>query len=201
MLSVRASTSPHAIAPVLSWRGERLVTSYENSKAMQRLVFLLSPQIEVIPNWVSLEGTLEYRIERATGTDYRLYNHSLNGDVTLMAQHWGFILTAQYQKSQKTLYGEGLSWNENLSIIALTYAWKNWSFSVGGICPFTKYDSGSKSVNRYNSNLYHRRLDMSQMPFVQITYNIQWGRQKRDVQKIVSADANVDTSSAVGRGK
>jgi hypothetical protein len=142
---------------------------------------------------------LEYRIERATGTGYRLYNHNLNGDVTLLAQHWGFIFTAQYQKSQKTLYGEGLSWNENLSILALTYAWKDWAFSVGGLCPFTKYDSGSKSVNRYNSNLFHRRLDMSQMPFVQITYNIQWGRQKRDVQKIVSADANVDTSSAAHR--
>lgn len=43
------------------------------------------------------------------------------------------------------------------------------------------------------------RNKMTRLPFVQIGYNIQWGRQKRGAQKLVNADANVDQSSAAGR--
>jgi hypothetical protein len=81
----------------------------------------------------------------------------------------------------------------------LNYNWKNWGFSIGMICPFNKYDTGSQSLNRFNSNETHLRLDMNSMPFVQLSYNLQWGRQKRGVSKVVDADAKVDTSSAGGR--
>jgi hypothetical protein len=40
---------------------------------------------------------------------------------------------------------------------------------------------------------------MSPLPIVQIKYNLQWGRQKRGVEKMVDADASVSTSSAGGR--
>ena len=43
------------------------------------------------------------------------------------------------------------------------------------------------------------RLDMAPMPFVQIRYNLQWGRQKRSAQKLVNADADVQTSGVAGR--
>jgi hypothetical protein len=37
------------------------------------------------------------------------------------------------------------------------------------------------------------------MPFVKLSYNLQWGHQKRGVQKMVDAGAKVETSSAGGR--
>jgi hypothetical protein len=43
------------------------------------------------------------------------------------------------------------------------------------------------------------RLDMDSMPFVKVTYNLQWGRQKSGVQKMVNVDSQVDTSSAGGK--
>lgn len=196
---IRAFTSPDAIAPFLSWRNNRLVTSYENSRGLQNITLFLSPQIEIIPKWLTASGTIQYRAERMRGTGYELFNHDWSGDVTVMAQHWDFTLTAQYQKTQKDLWGETYTWGESISLLALSYDWKKWEFTVGALCPFTKYDRGSQSVNKYNQNLTHMRLDMAPMPFVQIRYNLQWGRQKRGAQKLVNADVNVDSSTAGGR--
>ena len=41
-------------------------------------------------------------------------------------------------------------------------------------------------------------MDM-RMPYIQISYNLQWGRQKHGVQKLINADANVDKSTTGGR--
>lgn len=196
---VRAFTSPDAITPCLEWEGDRLIKSYENSRGLKNISLFLSPQIEIVPDWLSLSGTLQYRAEQMSGKGYRLYNHDWSGDVTAMLQHWNFTLTAQYQRAQRELWGETISWGESISILALSYDWRRWEFTAGMICPFTKYDRGSKSLNKYNMNSTHVRLDMSPMPFIQVRYNIQWGRQKRGAEKLVNADANVDKSSAGGR--
>lgn len=196
---VRAFTSPNAIAPYLQWHDERLVTSYENSNGLRNITFFLSPQIEIIPKWLTVSGTIQYRAERMRGTGYKLYNHNLSGDITAMAQHWNFTLVAQYHKAQSDLWGESISWGEELSVLSLSYDWKSFEFTAGVICPFTKYDQGSRSLNKYNTNEMHMRLDMAPMPFVQIRYNLQWGRQKRGATKLVNADASVDQSTAGGR--
>lgn len=155
--------------------------------------------MEIIPEWLNVSGTIQYRAEQMRGRDYRLHNHDWSGDVTAMLQHWDFTLTAQYQKAQRDLWGESITWGESLSILALSYEWRLWEFTAGAICPFTKYDRGSKSLNKYNTNSTHIRLDMAPMPFIQVRYNIQWGHQKRGARKIVNADASVDQSSAGSR--
>lgn len=55
-----------------------------------------------------------------------------------------------------------------------------------------------KALSKWNSNEQHDRIDM-RMPYIQISYNLQWGRQKRSADKLINADANVDTSKAGGR--
>ena len=65
--------------------------------------------------------------------------------------------------------------------------------------PFNKYDQGSRLLNRYNTNEKHMRLDMSPMPFIQVAYNLQWGRQKQGVNKRVNADSSVEQSKAGSR--
>jgi nucleoside-specific outer membrane channel protein Tsx len=67
------------------------------------------------------------------------------------------------------------------------------------ICPFTKYDMGSKLLNRYNTNSKHVRLDMAPMPVLQLTYNLQWGHQKRNASRLVESNSSVDKSSVGGR--
>lgn len=195
---VRAFTSPDAITPYLYWDDNRLITSYENSRGLRNLTFFLSPQVELIPEWLMASAHIQYSVERMRGTDYKLYNHNWSGNVNVMLAHWGFELVGQYVRAQHDLWGEKISWGENLSIIQLSYNWKNWQFGAGVIMPFGKYDQGSRMLSRWNTNERHQRLDMK-MPYISVSYNIQWGRQKRGANKIINADANIDKSTPGGR--
>lgn len=197
---IRAFTSPNAITPYMEWRGDRLVTSYENSKGLENLTFYLSPQIDIIPGWLSVNGTIQYKAERMRGRNYKWYNHNWSGDVTGMLYHWGFSLIVQYEKAACDLWGEKLSWGESISLVALSYNWKNWEFTGGMFCPFSKYDQGSKSLNKYNLNENHMRIEeIALMPFLQIRYNLHWGKQKNGARKLINSEVEVDKSKASGR--
>ena len=195
---IRAFSSPDAIAPRLYWEGDRLITTFENSRGFQNIVFNLSPQVEIIPEWLTAAGSIEYRAERMKCSGYSLYNHNWSGNAQLMLSHYGFVLAAQYIKSARTLYGEKISWREDLSIIDLSYNWNKWQFGVGMLMPFGKYDQGSKQLNHYNSNVKHMRVDL-RIPYISVSYNLQWGRQKRGAQKLIDVDANADRSTVGGR--
>lgn len=197
-LGVRAFTSPNAITPLLYWDNDRLITTYENSRGLQNLSFFIAPQIEIIPEWLTLSGYLQCRMERMRGTGYDLRNNAWSGDAEISVSHWGFTLTGQYVRAQRDLWGEKISWGEDLNIIDLSYNWKSWQFSAGIVMPFGKYDQGSRSLSKWDSNEQHMRLNM-RMPYVCISYNLQWGRQKRGTQKLVNVDANADRSTAGGR--
>lgn len=194
----RAFTSPDAIAPCIYWEGDRLINTYENSKGLQNLSFWLSPQIEVVPGWLTVEGEIQYRVERMRGLGYRLYNHDWSGEASVMITHWDFVLTGQYQRAQRNLWGEKISWGEDINLIDLSYNWKSWQFSAGIIMPFGKYDHGSRSFSKWKSNEQHMRLNM-RMPYISVSYNLQWGRQKRGVNKLINSDSSVDTSKAANR--
>ena len=198
IFGVRAFTSPNAITPLLEWEGERLVTTYENSRGLQNLSFFLAPQVEVIPDWVMLSGYLQFRMERMRGTGYDLRHNAWSGNASLQVMHWGFVLEAQYMRSQRDLWGEKISWGEDLNIIELSYNWKEWQFGAGVIMPFGKYDQGSKQLSKWNRNEQHMRINM-RMPYVSISYNLQWGHQKRGANKLTNIDANADRSTAGGR--
>lgn len=199
LFSIRALNSPDAIASYLYWDGDRLMNSYENSRGLRSLVFTLAPEWEVIPGWLTVDGSLSYRTEQSKGQGYKHTNHNWSGDANLTLEHWDFMLVAQYEKSYKRLTGETYSKGESFSLLMLLYEWRQWQFGAGMLCPFNKYDIGNQSLNRYNSHKLNLRLDMASMPLVRISYNLQWGRQKRGVEKVSSADAHVETSSAGGR--
>lgn len=141
---------------------------------------------------------VQFRMERMRGTDYNLHHNAWSGNAELALTHWGFTLTGQYVRAQRDLWGEKISWGEDLNIIDLSYNWKAWQFSAGIIMPFGKYDQGDKLLSKWNRNEQHIHLDM-RMPYISISYNLQWGRQKRGVQKLVEVDASADRSSAGGR--
>lgn len=161
-------------------------------------MFNLSPQVEIIPEWLTAAGSIEYRAERMKGTGYSLYNHNWSGNAQLILSHYGFVLSAQYTKSARTLYGERISWHEDLSILDLSYNRNEWQFGVGMLMPFGKYDQGSGQLNRYNSNVMHRRVDL-RIPYISISYNLQWGRQKRGIEKLLEVDATATPSTPVTR--
>lgn len=196
---IRAYTSPDAITPLLYWDDNKLITTYENSTGgLQNLSFFLSPRVEIIKDWLMLSAYVQYRMEHMRGTGYNLRHNAWSGQGMIILQHWGFVLSAQYRYSQRDLWGEKISWGEDFNIIDLSYNWKKWQFGIGCIMPFGKYDRGSKSLSQWYKNEQHTRMDM-RMPYIQISYNLQWGRQKRDVHKLINSDANVDKSTTGGR--
>ena len=173
---VRAFTSPNAITPLLFWEDNKLI----------------------IPGWLTASGYLQYRMERMRGTGYDIHNSAWSGNAQLRLMHWGFVLSGQYVRSQRSLWGEKISWGEDLNIIELSYNLKSWQFGAGIIMPFGKYDQGSMSLSRWNRNEQHMRLDM-RMPYITVNYNLQWGRQKRGADKLVNISADADRSTAGGR--
>ncbi|MDE6541316.1 MAG: outer membrane beta-barrel family protein [Muribaculaceae bacterium] len=195
---VRAFTSPNAITPVLYWEGERLITSYENSHGLQNVSFFLAPQIEIVPGWLNAGGYLQYRMERMRGTGYTHHNNAWSGNASIQLTHWGFVLSGQYMRAQRDLWGEKISWGEDLNIIELCYNWRAWQFGAGVIMPFGKYDQGSMSLSKWNRNEQHMRIDM-RMPYITVNYNLQWGRQKQGAHKLVDVSADADRSTAGGR--
>lgn len=195
---IRAFTSPNAITPILYWDNDRLITSYENSRGLKNLSFFLAPQVEIIPDWLMASGYIEYRMEKMRGSGYSFSNNAWSGNASIMLSHWGFVLSGQYVRAQRDLWGEKISWREDINIIALSYNWKSWRFGAGIIMPFGKYDQGSKSLSKWNRNEQHMRLDM-RMPYLSVSYNLQWGRQKRGANKLIDVDANADRSTAGGR--
>ncbi|MCH5228103.1 MAG: hypothetical protein J1F16_09885 [Muribaculaceae bacterium] len=196
--NISASTSPKAIAPFLFWENNKLITTYENSIGKQSISFSLAPQIQLIPNWLIVSGRVEYLAERTRGTGYKLYNHNWNGSVEGALTHWNFTLLVQYEKARRSLWGQQLSWGEDVSAIALFYKWKDLQFGALVFMPFSKYDQGSKMLSKWNSNEYHLRLDY-RMVGLWINYNIQWGKQKQQVNKLIENDSSVEKSSAKSR--
>lgn len=195
---IRAYTSPDAITPLLKWEADKLITTYENSRGLQNISLFLAPQIEVIPDWLTVSGYLQWRAERMRGTGYSLTNNAWSGSASMQLRHWGFTLSAQYIRAQRNLWGEKISWGEDLNLIDLTYNWKQWAFSAGCLLPFGKYDQGSVSLSKWNTNERHMRTDF-RIPYIGISYNLQWGHQKRKASKRISVGGDADQSTAGGR--
>lgn len=195
---IRAYTSPNAITPLQMWEDDKLITTYENSRGLQNISLFLAPQIEVVPDWLTVSGYLQWRAERMRGTRYNLTNNAWSGNVSMQLRHWGFTLSAQYIRAQRDLWGEKISWGEDLNLIDLTYNWKQWAFSVGCLLPFGRYDQGSVSLSKWNTNELHMRTDF-RIPYIGINYNLQWGHQKRKANKRINVGGETDQSTAGGR--
>lgn len=196
--NILATKSPKAIAPYLYWESDKLITSYENSKGKESIALSFAPQIQLIPDWLTISGQIEYLNERTRGTGYKCYNHNWNGNVSAFLTHWNFTFLVQYERARRSLWGEKLSWGEDMSVIALVYKWNDWQFGALMFMPFGKYDQGSKMLSKWNTNEYHLRLDF-RMIGLTVNYNLQWGKQKRGVNKLIDADSSVEKSSAKSR--
>ncbi|MDE6716244.1 MAG: outer membrane beta-barrel family protein, partial [Muribaculaceae bacterium] len=196
---IKALTSPNAIAPCIHWVDNMLVSSFENSKGFRSLSFYLSPSIDVIPGWFTIAGNIQYSLERMRGGDYTIDNNHFSGYGVAIVRHWGFSLMASYQKNRVALLGETKERYETVSIVALSYDWKNFQFSAGVFCPFGDYDRGTESFNKYLAYDTRYHLDIAPMPIINIRYNIQWGKQKRGIHKNATTNASAEKSTTTGR--
>ncbi|MBP3303989.1 MAG: TonB-dependent receptor [Muribaculaceae bacterium] len=199
-LEGRWSRAPHAIAPFMRWEGEKLVTMFENSRGHTSWQVSLSPQVEIIPGILTAKGTLRFYTAHTSGNGYTHRFHCLSGDAAITAVYRSFIFSASYESNPSTLWGETVSRQEQTSTLMLGYRWRGFTFTGGMFMPFTRYSMGSESLNRYNTNRnVLRSPGFDRMPVVQISYNLNWGRQKKGATKLINAEDDIQQSTAAGR--
>lgn len=200
-LEGRWTRQPGAIAPWLEWEGDRLITSFENSRGQTTWQVSLSPQIEIVPSAVTLAGTIRYIHSESEGRGYRHTINDWSGNVSLSGTYRNFSLIASFERNPAVLSGEVITVGEKTSDITVNYRLKGLQMAVGMFMPFNRYSMSSKSLNRYNQNQNILRSNhFDKMPFVRVAYNFNWGHQRKTAKKLITSDDdNVDQSKAAGR--
>lgn len=193
--------TPNAIMDYRYWNEEgKIVTSYANQSGFSSWGVQLAPRVTIVSGWVTLSGTLRFHRDYTRGIGYRHCLSSIDGSGQLQVTHYGMTLTAQYHKGSKSLWGEALSEGETVSIVGLGYRWKGFSFDAGIMIPFGRYSQGTETLSRYaDVKRTMRTKAVEQMPFISVSYNVDWGRKSRQTSKLIDSDAGVQQSTSAGK--
>ncbi len=199
-LEGRWTRRPGAIAPWLEWDGDRLITSFENSGGQTDWQVSLSPQVEVIPKTVTISGSLRYIHSISNGTGYRHMINDWSGNVSLAGMYRNFSLIVSFDRNPATLTGEIINTGEKTSDISLSYRINGFQVAAGMFMPFNSYSQSSESLNRYNKNRnVLRSKNFDKMPFIRLSYNFAWGKQKKGVRKLINTEDEIEQSKAAAR--
>lgn len=196
----RYTTSRDAIMPYMQWKGDRLMTSFANGGNFTAWQILVSSDFNIIPEWLMASGTLCFEHQRTHGLGYKHHINTVSYDFTLMANHWNWGVMLQVEEGGKSLWGETVEKAEFRTTAAVTYDWRDFQFVAGMMMPFGKYNQGTEVLNRYNTHSQTLKSHfVTHMPFIRISYNLTWGKQKRGASRLIDDGSAVQESKAVTR--
>ncbi len=191
---------PRAIMDYRYVDGNHIVQSWSNRSNYTQWGISVSPRIVVIPEWMTLSGTIDFHRDYTRGIGYRHIFNSLSGNANLSVSHWGFSLICECFIGRATLWGEEISRNETGSIIGLSYKWNRFNFVLGMIMPFGKYSQGTELRNEYvKIDRITRTTALERMPFVNVSWNIDWGRKSQGLNKRINNSSGVQQSTSAGK--
>ncbi len=172
--------------------GDYIMSTYAN-QSRTRWEIKVAPRVTVVKNWLTISGSLNFRRYYMRGPGYRNIATSWSGNYEVNATHWGFTLSGQGYFSPYYLSGQNYSRGEVIHILSLGYRYKNLNVTAGVFCPYSTY----KQYNGVTSPAMTSRTDtemrkVSHMPFIQLSYNLKWGKQKEESRRLIDA---TDTSS------
>lgn len=192
--------SPGAVMSYNFFDADRnaIVQSYANSSG-NRLRLSISPRITVVKDWLTVSGRLQFERSLWHGPDYRLCQSSFSGNYSAELTHWNFSLIFQGYFAPETLRGQEYNRNERIQMIILSYKYKKFNFTTGLFNAYGRHDFTSAT----NSKNYkaHSVNTIADHPifFVQLNYNLQWGRQKRQGQRLIDGPSQPSSGgSGVG---
>ena len=196
----RYTTSSNAITPYTEWDGDRLKKSFANGGNFTSWQLLFTPQFNIVPNWLMASATLGFDHQRSSGKGYRHHINDLFYDVTLMASHWNWGLMLQAVQGGRRLWGETVEKAEFMTMASVTYNWCDFQFMAGMMMPLGKYSQGVEQLNRYYSSKQTVSSHfVSHMPFISVSYNLSWGKQKRSANRLIDNGSSIQQSKAAGR--
>lgn len=200
-LSAFYQRSPNAIMDYRYWSDDgHIVTSYANQSGATSWGVSLSPRLTIVPQWVTISGTLDLYRNYTRGIGYRHCITDFSGSGQLQVTHWGLSLTAMYQKGGRSLWGETLSEGETVNFFMLGYRYKGWSFDAGLLLPFGRYKQGTETLSRYaHIERIMRTKSIERMPIISVSYRLNWDRKVQQAARLIDSDAGVQQSKTAGK--
>ncbi len=190
--------SPHAIMEYSRYEDDMILNSWDNMSGYTSVGVRLSPRVNVIPGWFTVNGSVSFSHQAVRGLGYHHIHNSVAYNLTGQLTWRQFILSLTMYRGNEDLWGETLTRWESCNLAGLSYRYRHVSFNLGVIMPFGKYSMGTDKLSEVASATRINRTNM-RIFGLGMTYNIDWGRKAKSVNRRTSTQADTQSSKAAGK--
>ena len=175
------------------------IRTTENHKGFHRLNLETAIQVRPYKEYISIKLTpfLNRYISQGNSYTHTHTNIGLRGNLMAMYKNW--VLMAEMNTSNHTLWGETLTKEEKLHTIMAGYNTEKWSIAAGVLNPFTKkYEQEIENLSGqapYRQLAYSRNL--SPMFMVNVSFNLDFGKKRNSGNRRIN---NKDTETGILSG-
>lgn len=200
-LYVRWSRCPNSIMEYSEYTDNGLIrNSWLNSTGGTSYEIGLSPRVVIIPNFLTLNGTVTYYHFRTHGHNYCMVKNSLGADLSAQFNYRDFALTAFLHKSGTNLWGQTTVRYEDFHMFSLRYNYRHLIFTASVLNPIGTYrgEAREKRGEMVWSKVRNYFNCEGAVTFG-ISYSIDWGRRKGGVNRRTTTSADVESVKAAGK--
>ncbi len=177
-----------------------IVNSWDNAPGFTQYTVSMSPRLVVIPGWLTVNGTVGIHHYRNHGVDYLLSRTSFFTELTAQLDYRNFTLSAYFNKSPGVLDGQTEQWSESYNMFSLKYRYRHFTFSASLMQPFGHYyDMCAERYDPMAWNKVRHHFAIERTVKIGVNYNINWGRRKNGVMRILNSSAGVEQTKAAGK--
>lgn len=175
------------------------IRTTENHKGFHRINLETTIQIRPFREYIFFKITpfLNRYISYGNTYTHTHTNVGLRGNLMAMYKNW--VLMAEMNTSNHTLWGETLTKEEKLHTIMAGYNTEKWSISAGVLNPFTKkYEQEKKNLSRlapYRQLAYSKNL--SPMFMINVSFNLDFGKKQNSQGRRIN-NKDIDTGILSG---
>lgn len=175
------------------------IRTTENHKGFHRINLETAIQIRPYKEYISIKITpfLNRFIGYGNTYTHTHTNVGLRGNLMAMYKNW--VLMAEMNTSNHTLWGETLTKEEKLHTIMAGYNTEKWSISAGVLNPFTKkYEQERENLSKlapYRQLAYSKNL--SPMFMINVSFNLDFGKKQNNQGRRIN-NKDVDTGILSG---
>lgn len=175
------------------------IRTTENHKGFHRMNLETTIQLRPYKEYIALKITpfLNRYVSYGNAYTHTHTNAGLRGSLMAMYKNW--VLMAEMNTSNHTLWGETLTREEKLHTIMAGYNTEKWSVSAGVLNPFTKkYEQEIENLSKlapYRQLAYSKNL--SPMFMVNVSFSLDFGKRKDSQGRRIN-NKDVDTGILSG---
>ncbi|MEL5892016.1 TonB-dependent receptor [Bacteroides sp. GD17] len=175
------------------------IRTTENHKGFHRMNLETTIQLRPYKEYIALKITpfLNRYVSYGNAYTHTHTNAGLRGSLMAMYKNW--VLMAEMNTSNHTLWGETLTREEKLHTIMAGYNTEKWNVSAGVLNPFTKkYEQEIENLSKlapYRQLAYSKNL--SPMFMINVSFSLDFGKRKDSQGRRIN-NKDVDTGILSG---